>query len=166
MLSGWLTLPGPQPFLSTVKLGIKFGGFIYILRVIRELSWLSPFTELSWSISRMHLNSRADTCDMIWPKVLPYKASRPEDLLEYSTAVSPTEHWEFFPVVYLAEGRENNVHSGVVAVCFWEASECKNWEAIRSIHIYIPSLFSVAEIKKLDTSCVFKQKLIILVTWG
>lgn len=42
----------------------------------------------------------------------------------------PSQAFRFFPVGYLVGGRENNVHSGLMAICFWEASERGNREAL------------------------------------
>lgn len=49
---------------------------------------------------------------------MPCKASRPMDLLEDAMTVSPAKHSGLFPVHYWVGGRENNVHSGLTAVCF------------------------------------------------
>lgn len=131
MLSEWLFLPGPQPFRKTAK----FSLFIYILSHLRTVM-TKFFWELSWSISRLHLNSRADSCCMIWPKVVPCKASRPMDLLEYSITISPGKHSGFCPVGYLVGGRENNVHLDLTGVCFGKHLnvELRNYSTFLVIH--------------------------------
>lgn len=73
---------------------------------------------------------------MIRPKVMPCKASRPMDLLEYSTTISPAKHSGFFPVGYWVGRRENNVHSGLTAICFGKHLnvEWRNYSRFLVIH--------------------------------
>lgn len=152
MLSEWLLLPGPKPFRKTVKFSLFICFLSHQKIIITESFW-----ELSWSISRLHLNSRADLCHMIWPKVMSCKASRPMDLLEYSMSISPDKHSGFF----LVGERENNVCSSLTAICVGKHlnGELRNYSRFLVIHPI--SIFFGWNEENTNLS-VFKHKCILL----